>query len=354
MLAIGVLLAISGDGKADFKYGTPINLGPTVNSPVWDNEPRVTPDGLSLFFTSDRPGGYGGFDVWVTKRETIQDPWGQPVNAGPTINSADNEGCGSISADCLEFYIYSDRSGGIGNWDIWVATRETIQDPWSDLVNLGSTINSGNFDLGGNIASDGLSFFFNSSRSGGSGSQDLWVSTRPTVSDPWGEPENLGSSVNSGGWDYSPALSSDGLKLFFSSNRPSEHGDWAIWVTERATKDDDWGPPINLGPVVNSGPEQENPYISLDGSTLYFGSTRPGNSGGVDLWQASIEPIVDLNGDGIVDAADMCIIVDNWGTDNSLCDIGPMPWGDGVVDVEDLIVLAEHLFEEIPPAEEVE
>ena len=72
------------------------------------------------------------------------------------------------------------------------------------------------------------------------------------------------------------------------------------------------------------------------------------------IWQVSVEAIVDLNSDGIVDAVDMCIIVENWGTDNSLCDIGPMPWGDGVVDVEDLIVLAEHLFEEFPPAEEVE
>jgi len=54
--------------------------------------------------------------------------------------------------------------------------------------------------------------------------------------------------------------------------------------------------------------------------------------------------VVDLNGDGIVDAADMCIMVDHWGTDEPLCDIGPMPWGDGIVDVQDLIVLAEHLF----------
>jgi hypothetical protein len=71
----------------------------------------------------------------------------------------------------------------------------------------------------------------------------------------------------------------------------------------------------------------------------------------VDLWQVSIDPIVDLNGDGIVDALDMCIIVDHWGTDNSLCDIGPTPFGDGIVDIQDLIVLAEHLFEEIPPVE---
>jgi hypothetical protein len=65
-----------------------------------------------------------------------------------------------------------------------------------------------------------------------------------------------------------------------------------------------------------------------------------------DFCQAPIIPIVDLNGDGIVDAEDMCIVVDYWGTDEPLCDIGPMPWGDGIVDVQDLIVLAEHLFEE--------
>jgi hypothetical protein len=67
-----------------------------------------------------------------------------------------------------------------------------------------------------------------------------------------------------------------------------------------------------------------------------------------------IEPIVDLNSDGIVDSADICIIIDHWGTDQPLCDVGPMPWGDGIVDVQDLIVLAEHLFKEIPLAESVE
>jgi len=81
---------------------------------------------------------------------------------------------------------------------------------------------------------------------------------------------------------------------------------------------------------------------------MYIDSERPGGLGGSDIYQVPIIPIVDLNGDGIVDSADMVIMVDNWGTDNSLCDIGPMPWGDGIVDVEDLIVLAEHLFEEVP------
>ncbi|MHC4538016.1 MAG: hypothetical protein ACYS6K_29155 [Planctomycetota bacterium] len=68
------------------------------------------------------------------------------------------------------------------------------------------------------------------------------------------------------------------------------------------------------------------------------------------MWQAPIIPAVDFNGDGIVDAADMCIMIEHWLTDYPLCDIGPMPWGDGIVDVEDLKVFAEHLFKEYTPA----
>jgi len=89
------------------------------------------------------------------------------------------------------------------------------------------------------------------------------------------------------------------------------------------------------------------PSLSPDQKTLYVGI----EGGGWDVYEVPIVPIVDLNSDGIVDAADMCIIVDHWGTDEPLCDIGPMPWGDGIVDVQDLVVLAEHLFEEIPPVE---
>jgi hypothetical protein len=68
-----------------------------------------------------------------------------------------------------------------------------------------------------------------------------------------------------------------------------------------------------------------------------------------DLWQVSISPVVDFNGDGIVDTADMCIMVDHWGEDDPLCDIGPMPWGDGVVDVEDLIVFMIYWEQENMP-----
>jgi hypothetical protein len=111
----------------------------------------------------------------------------------------------------------------------------------------------------------------------------------------------------------------------------------------RATISDPWSMPVNLGPTINSSSDDGAPSISDDGSTLFFASSRPGGVGRDDIWQVSLEPIVDLNSDGIVDSADICIIIDHWGTDEPLCDFGPMPWGDGIVDVKDLILLAEHL-----------
>jgi len=117
---------------------------------------------------------------------------------------------------------------------------------------------------------------------------------------------------------------------------------------------DEWADCVVLGPEVNSTAVDTNPCLSSDGSVLYFQSLRSGGLGEFDIWQVSIDPVVDLNGDNIVDSADMCIMVDCWGMDEPLCDIGPMPWGDGVVDVQDLIVLAERLFEEVTPVEPIE
>jgi hypothetical protein len=221
-------------------------------------------------------------------------------------------------------------------------------------VNLGSIVNGPNADAEPSISGDGLSLYFHSMRDDGYGITDIYVTTRASKDDEWETPVNLGSTINSPDWDWAPEVQIDGLSLIFGSDRPGGFGDDDIYVSKRPTKDNPWGEPFNLGSAVNTSDQEARPSISADGRVLYFYSNRAGGIGSYDLWQVSIEPVVDLNGDGIVDAADMCFVVDNWGTDNKFCDVGPMPWGDGVVDVEDLIVIAEHLFEEFPPAEPAE
>jgi len=351
VIVLVFLISIGGNAKADFTFGEPTNLGPTVNNSGANSSPSISFDGLTLFYDSTRSGGSGDADVWIISRETKNDEWSEPINLGPTINCPTVDGNPSISADGLSLFFDSDRPGGSGGRDIWLSTRQTKNDPWGEPTNLGSVVNSSSYDAQSSISVDGLSLFFISDRSGGYGGRDIWLTTRETINDPWGEPVNLGSMVNCSVRDNSPSISTDSLSLIFESSRPGGSGSRDIWLTTRVTTNDPWQEPVNLGPMVNSSVHDITPCISADGCTLYFCSNRSGGTGGYDLWQVPIEPIVDLNDDGIVNAEDMCIMVDNWGTDEPLCDIGPMPWGDGIVDVQDLIVLAEHLFEEVPPVE---
>ncbi|MHC4581294.1 MAG: LamG-like jellyroll fold domain-containing protein [Planctomycetota bacterium] len=342
VLTLGLASVVA---KADFTFGEPTNLGPISNSSAADAVPTISGDGLELYFTSDRPGGQGGNDIWVTTRDTIDDEWGTPMNLGPTVNSSFSESSPNISADGLTLYFTdwpSPRPGGVGGVDIWGTTRPTNEDEWGVPMNLGPTVNTGARDGGPSISADGLALFLYSNRSAGYGSNDIWVARRETIHDPWGTPVNLGPTVNTSSGECCPNISADGLSLFHGSRRPGGYGDNDLWVTTRATVSDPWGPSVNLGPTVNSSAGEDDASIWADG--LIFTSNRPGGVGSYDLWQVSIAPIVDFNGDGIVDCADICMMTEHWLTNEPLCDIGPMPWGDGIVDVQDLTVLAEYLF----------
>ncbi len=343
-LVMYLVLYSAGSLKADYTFGAPTNLGPTVNPAGC---PNISADGLELYMSSTRSGGSGQDDLWVTKRQTQNAPWGEPVNLGSVVNSSYQEWFSSISQDGLSLYFCSTRPGGSGGWDLWMTTRETTDKDWGAPLNVGQTVNSSADEYQPNILADGCTLLLCSTRPGGCGGLDIWITKRDTKNDPWGTPMNLGPPVNSPADDGRPSLSSDSLGLFFRSDRPGGFGGGDIWLTMRAATNAPWGEPINLGPMVNTVFWECGPSISRDGSTLYFHSNRPGGYGSWDLWEISIAPVVDLNGDGAIDAADMCIMVDHWGKNCPLCDIGPMPWGDGVVDVEDLKVLAEYLFEEV-------
>jgi len=324
---------------ADYAFGTPTHLGSTVNSSSTEWGPSISADGLELYFGSWRSGGFGEEDIYVTTRATTSDPWGEAVNLGPTVNSSSWDQTPSISTNGLTLYFSSDRPGE----GLWITTRQTKDDPWCTPVNLGPTVNSQGYNWMPSISADGLDLYFCSDRSGGYGNWDIWVSKRETIHDEWGPPVNLGPTVNSAHRDLSISISHDGLLLFFDSDRPGGSGGHDLWLTRRETTDGPWGTPVNLGPTVNSSyPWDQTPSISADGSTLYFTSERPGDLGGGDIYQTPIIPIVDFNADGFIDLIDLEMLINNWGTDDKLYDIGPMPWGDGIVDAADLEVLMRY------------
>ncbi len=350
---IAVVVLGSRSVNADFIFGEPVNLGPMVNSSSVEIDPSISADGLELFFESRRPGGYGLSDIYVSRRASRDSPWGPCMNIGARVNTAYWNQAPSISADGLSLYF--SRFGGPGVYaidDLWVTTRKTRDDPWEEPTNLGAIVNSSSDDWAPSISADDLTLYFMSGRAGGLGGDDLWFTSRATKNDPWGSPVSLGATINSSLEEAFPDISADSRMLFFSDHgggpwRPGGCGWHDIWVTARATTDDPWGEPINLGPVINSSSWDLSPNISGDGSMLYFASGRPGGIGSGDIWQAPIIPVVDFNGDGIVDIKDLLRLIESWGKDDPWVDIGPMPWGDGKVDVKDLEVLMRYWQQEI-------
>src|SRR5712692_5930804 len=100
---------------ANSEWSEPVNLGAVVNSNVLDAAPTLSKDGLSLYLTSNRPGGFGGNDLWVSHRDCEDCAWGTPVNLGPVINSPAIENRASLSSDGHLLFFFSDRSGGHGS-----------------------------------------------------------------------------------------------------------------------------------------------------------------------------------------------------------------------------------------------
>jgi len=342
VLVLGLAVEVA---NADFTFGEPVNLGPPINTPPGGVAFTVSADGLEMYISSERSGGHGYIDLWRSTRENADDPWGPPVNV-QEINSRYNEAFPSLSADGLTLYFSDwyawnaagDRLGGIGGHDLWMSTRASRNDPWAAPDNVGAPLNSGSHEISPTISHDGLTFIFASKRSGGRGDYDLWMSTRPTAESDWAAPVNMGPAVNSSAYDAEPCLSTDGLVLFFCSNRSGGMGSYDVWMTTRPSQAATWSPPVNLGPPINTSSGMEGmPCLSADSKTLYFGT------GDWEAYEAPIVPIIDFNSDGIVDMKDIVIITEHWGENYPLCDIGPMPWGDGIVDVHDLEVLIEYI-----------
>ena len=214
-------------------------LGP-VNSSFLDVSPSVSSDGNTIVFSSGQSPIVGGFhDLFVSTRSTPEDEWGEPENLGFPISDTSFDDGPYLNADGRTLYFvdevwFSDsgphRPGGEGNGDIWVSHRMCGTDcEFSVPKNLGE-INSEFYEGGVSLSRDELTLFFDSNRPGGNGKTDMWMATRETKSSPWNVPVNLGESLNSDSHDVQPRIASNGLHLFFASDRDGLDN-YDIWVS---------------------------------------------------------------------------------------------------------------------------
>jgi hypothetical protein len=269
----------------DSKFGAwsaPSNLGATVNSAFNDFGPGLTPDGKSLYFTSGRPGGFGQADLWVAQRANENAPWGTPVNLGSTVNTEAVESVPSFSRDGRWMFFNSDRAGGFGSLDIWVSFRANPNDDfgWRSPVNLGAPVNSAASDAGPALIEQGDEdiLYFNSDRLG---SQDFYMSVRPK-NGAFGTPM-LVTALNSPLADQRLTIRKDGREVFFFSTRVGSAAN-DLWTSTREDRDATWSAPTDVGSTVNSAANDFQPTLARDARTLIFVSDRSGGSGGFDLY----------------------------------------------------------------------
>jgi len=240
---------VSQRASRDADWGPPVNLDafnivPVINSTKNNTAvPSFSADGHLLFFNSDRPGGLGGFDLYVSRRTNKHDDfgWQAPVNLG-LINSSQDDTALTYFEDeetgIISGYITSNRPGGPagsapGSGHIWVSTLGDNGSfgPAVLVPELSSQYN----DTRMTIRRDGLEFFLTSTRpTGRIGKNDIWVSTRESTLEPWSTPVNLGSTINYPGYvTGAPALSWDGTTLYFYSDRPGGSGGRDLYLATR-------------------------------------------------------------------------------------------------------------------------
>ena len=188
-------------------------------------EPLISPDGKKLYFMSvNRPGGHGMSDIWYS--DNVEGVWQAPKNLGPPFNSPYKDHCLFFSADGNEAFWTSTRPGGFGGNDIWSSRK--VDGVWQPAVNLGPKVNSPDSDHHSLPSPDGKSLYVTSGRPGGFGGQDIYVTTRDDTG-AWGPMVNVGPLVNSDKNDRCPALTPDSHVFIFDSDRPGGQGGKDLW-----------------------------------------------------------------------------------------------------------------------------
>jgi Tol biopolymer transport system component len=268
-----------------------MNLGSLVNTGGNDSGPCISPDGLSLYFNSDRVGGFGSLDIYVSQRLSVNDPWGPPQNLGADVNSSAPDNAPHLSPDGHRLYFQSTRPGGFGGADLYVARRRNKRDDfgWLAAENLGSEVNTSSNDGGPVYFEDdqtgAATLYFFSTRADVAGGVNIFASMLQ-ADETWGDPQ-LVEELSSPFADSQPAISRNGLEFFVTSNRPGSFSSTVdIWVSTRDTTSAPWSVPVNAGPIINlaSPYYQGRPSLSFDGTAMYFYAYRPDSYGAQDIY----------------------------------------------------------------------
>lgn len=272
-------------------YGPPRNAGPLINTESFEGGPSLSQDGLTLLFGAARLNSPGQLDedIYSTTRESTSEPFGPPQTLGTPVNSLGfGDYSPDLSPDGLTLYFSSSRPGGLGEADLYVTTRESTEGPWEPPQNLGPNVNTPHFEGQPSMSANGKTLYWDSNRPDGFGDFDIWMAAREASCETFGPAVNAGPPVNTPWPDFGPAISQNDRRLFFSSGRPGNAGEIDIWVVERRKnrkRAGPWGAPINVD-TLNSPFFQAMPTLRANGTEVCVMAFRPEGFGGLDIWCA--------------------------------------------------------------------
>lgn len=256
--------------------------GPAINTDAEEYWPSLNAEGNELIFTrlfTRDPSGSKikspQEDFYVSRKDSAG--WSNAVPLGPPVNTEENEGAQTISADGrVLIFTGCGRPDGIGSCDLYISVH--VNGRWTVPVNMGEPVNSGAWESQPSLSADGDILYFASSRSGGKGKMDIWKAEKIGVSTDgvplFGKVTNL-SEINTFGNDLSPFIHPDGKTLYFASDGRPGLGGSDIFMTRLI--DDKWSEPVNLGYPINTNRNEEGLVVEISGERAWYTTDR--NSG---------------------------------------------------------------------------
>ncbi|SDL05326.1 Tetratricopeptide repeat-containing protein [Catalinimonas alkaloidigena] len=228
--------------------------------------PVLTADQNILVYTA-RLGHGNEFDENILASRRLPDGgWTQPGSISPNINTPRNEGTCTISADArvMVFTMCSDKIGE-GSCDLYITYRQGNQ--WQRPQNMGPVINSPHWDTQPSLSADGRTLYFASNRPGGRGKTDIWMAHQNDKGE-WQQPTNLGAPINTPGEDLAPFIHNNDKTLYFASDGHLGMGGRDLFFSELSGKT--WNTPKNLGYPLNTYLDESSLFVTADGQTAYY------------------------------------------------------------------------------------
>jgi Tol biopolymer transport system component len=264
----------------------PVNMGEGVNSKYPEYYFSFTVDQKNLIFTRhiDDPKSTFGHSEDFFMSSYKDDKWSKALQLDPPLNTGQNEGAPSMSADGRAvFFTGCNRNDGQGSCDIYLSGYSSENNKWSKPMNIGSPVNTMVWESQPSFSSDGKTLFFSRRVvTQGVENTDIFYSVF-SEDRTWSAPVSMGNRINTPGMEESVFIHPDNQTLYFSSDGHPGMGGLDIYISRRQ-EDGSWGAPVNLGYPINTCDDEKGLVVSADGQKGYFASDRSGGFGDLDIY----------------------------------------------------------------------